>query len=306
MTSQVTQPLLFVDTNVFLDLYRSEQSASAADILEHLGAVQDQLIWTEQVAMEWAKNRQESVRSVLNALQQPGWERLQIPGVFARSEAHQSIRKAKAAVAQNVKSLQRQLEKVLTDPSNYDDVYVWLMQLFAKPSRWNLRRGQREYSQVYRRAWRRFAAGMPPRKRNDLSIGDALNWEWILQCATTADADVIVVTRDEDYGMTYGNMALPNDWLALEFAERVGNGRRFHLTRKVSDALAAVHVPVTAETKAREDRLLSRRYEPNSAPNDVDRLLGALREVLARGGNPSSDQISETLQRMLGSGSARL
>src|SRR5580765_7471463 len=46
----------------------------------------------------------------------------------------------------------------------------------------------------------------PPRKPNDTSMGDAINWEWIVECAKTLNGSVIIVSRDRDYGVTYNKI----------------------------------------------------------------------------------------------------
>src|ERR1700720_3909675 len=50
--------------------------------------------------------------------------------------------------------------------------------------------------------FRRFLFGCPPRKKNDSSIGDAINWEWIVECANACQAEIHIVSRDTDYGIT--------------------------------------------------------------------------------------------------------
>ncbi|MDD5596847.1 MAG: PIN domain-containing protein [Victivallaceae bacterium] len=59
----MTQPknlnaLLFVDTNIFLDFYRTREGKLNLELLEKLQVHQDRLIMTPQVEMEYKKNRQ--------------------------------------------------------------------------------------------------------------------------------------------------------------------------------------------------------------------------------------------------------
>ena len=53
--------LLFVDTNILLDLYRLPRLESCRDFLEGLARCRDRLILTGQVEMEFKKNRQRVV-----------------------------------------------------------------------------------------------------------------------------------------------------------------------------------------------------------------------------------------------------
>src|SRR6516165_8046505 len=76
------------------------------------------------------------------------------------------------------------------------------------------------------KALRRFLQGYPPRKSNDISIGDAFNWEWMVHCAETRKADLVIITRDSDFGVTIGDQCYPDDHLQQEFKERVGKRRK--------------------------------------------------------------------------------
>ena len=45
------------------------------------------------------------------------------------------------------------------------------------------------------------------RKKNDTSIGDAINWEWIVHCAENSNAAIHIVSRDSDYGVVFDDVA---------------------------------------------------------------------------------------------------
>ena len=52
--------LLFIDTNIYLDFYRIRNEVKAP-FLVHLEGIKDTLIVTDQVEMEFKKNRQSSI-----------------------------------------------------------------------------------------------------------------------------------------------------------------------------------------------------------------------------------------------------
>lgn len=81
--------------------------------------------------------------------------------------------------------------------------------------------------------------GYPPRKAGETSIGDAINWEWIIDCTTACQKDLILVSRDTDYGTPYGNPPVLNDWLSQEFNERC-KGRAIVLTDRLSYAFKCI------------------------------------------------------------------
>lgn len=94
-------------------------------------------------------------------------------------------------------------------------------------------------------ARKRFILGYPPRKKEDNSIGDALNWEWVVKCAQDSGKNIIIVTRDSDYGATLQNESFLNDWLRQEFKERVSHKRKIILTERLSTAFKAIKSSVS-------------------------------------------------------------
>ena len=54
------KPILFVDTNIWLDFYRARTEAGLK-LLNHLDAIRDQIVMTYQVEMEFKKHRQDVI-----------------------------------------------------------------------------------------------------------------------------------------------------------------------------------------------------------------------------------------------------
>ena len=78
--------------------------------------------------------------------------------------------------------------------------------------------------------------GYPPRKKMT-SYGDSLNWEWMATCAVREKADLIIVSRDSDYGVMIENTGYINDHLKQEFRERVGDDKKLILYSLLTRAL---------------------------------------------------------------------
>jgi hypothetical protein len=126
-----------------------------------------------------------------------------------------------------------------------------------------LNRENPERYAIRRLALKRFGLGYPPRKKEDHSIGDAINWEWIIQCAAKCDKDIIIVTRDSDYGVNYDDKSFLNDWLQVEFKERISQKRKIVLTDKLSRALKLVEVSVTQEMIDEEQQVIDKQPTDN-------------------------------------------
>lgn len=101
-------------------------------------------------------------------------------------------------------------------------------------------------------------------RSNDTSIGDAINWEWILHCAKSCDRHILLVTRDSDYGIIYNREIILNDWLAQEFRQRISQKRKLIITDKLTQAFKRVNIPVTRQEEEEEASLIEGREDYNS------------------------------------------
>jgi hypothetical protein len=98
--------------------------------------------------------------------------------------------------------------------------------------------------------------GYPPRKAADTSIGDAINWEWIIHCAKESGSGVVIITRDSDYGAPVGGKPVLNDWLREEFKSRVSRKRKIILADRLADGLKAADITLTKQEADAEDALI--------------------------------------------------
>jgi hypothetical protein len=107
-------------------------------------------------------------------------------------------------------------------------------------------------------------------------MGDAVNWDWLVECAISTKRSVIIVSRDNDYGFTFEKLRHVNSWLAQEFTERVGPKVKLTLTDSLSAALEELDVQVTqAEREAEEELIESthKRAAERLTFNDISSLL---------------------------------
>lgn len=250
--------LLFVDTNVLLDFYRIRKSDVSTKYLEQLEVCRDRLILGSQVEMEYKKNRQRVIVESLSTFSGPDWNRLTPPALVAELQATKMLEKHRKQLISQQKKLNSKITKILGDPIRCDPVYQTLQRLFKYDSPLNLSRDKKERFAIRNLARKRFVLGYPPRKSNDTSIGDAINWEWIVKCSIDTGKHVVIVTRDTDYGVIHEGASYLNDWLKQEFGERVSLRRKIILTDKLSQGLKLVHAAVTREMEQEEERLLAR------------------------------------------------
>ena len=257
MAKDVLDTLLFVDTNVLLDFYRIRKTDISIKYLKQLEACKDRLIIGSQVEMEYKKNRQRVIVESLTNFGTPDWGKLTGPALVTDLQAMKMIEKKKKEIATQRRKVNDKIQKILSNPIRHDPVYQCLQRIFKNDSPYNLSRENKRRFTIRNRARKRFVLGYPPRKQSDTSIGDALNWEWIVQCSLDSGKHVVIVTRDTDYGAVYDEKSYLNDWLRQEFSERVSKKRKIILTDKLAGGLKVVHASVTSEMEEEERRMMA-------------------------------------------------
>jgi hypothetical protein len=260
---QKMDAFLFIDTNILLDLYRGngKKSDSSLKFLKKIEKCKDRLILTSQVEMEYKKNRQNVILKSLNDFCSPEWNKLTAPALLPKFQPVAMIEKKKIEIKKQQAAISKKIQNILEKPGIHDEGYKILQRIFKNNSRFNLNRTSEQRYAIRRLARKRFCLGYPPRKNGDTSIGDAINWEWIVQCAIDSGKDVVIVSRDGDYGIEYpkGQKWHLNDWLNIEFKERVSRTRKILLTGKLSEALKIIKVRVTKAMEADEARIIERQ-----------------------------------------------
>ncbi|PWB72374.1 hypothetical protein C3F09_06755 [candidate division GN15 bacterium] len=248
------RPLLFVDTNILLDFYRAA-SEKQLSLLRRLHEVTDSLITTDQVLMEFCKNRQKVIGDYIGTLRVP--DSIPLPGVLSELRTMRTLNADLKRARQKLGSLENRLLKMIEAPSNHDPVFQEVLRLFGTSTNLSLSRSNPARNRIRRLARKRFTLGYPPRKDSDTSMGDAINWEWMIHCATSNKRGLVIVSRDTDYGCIRKGETVINDWLRIEFRERVSKRRRITLTSSLSSALKQMSVQTTSKERQAESQLVA-------------------------------------------------
>lgn len=246
--------LLFVDTNVWLDFYRVRNEADLS-LLKRTEEVISNIVVTFQLESEFKSNRQRAMMEGINSLKMSG--KFERPGIFSDALDARAISKSHKEWEKRAASLRGKLIKALDSPTTHDPVYQTCQRIFHREDELVLTRENDLRHLMRRKATRRFLHGCPPRKSNDTSFGDAFNWEWMVYCANLRNSDLVIVSRDSDYGAVIDGHAYVNDHLKQEFSERVGRTRKVVLHTKLSDALKLFHVAVPRREIEAEATLLN-------------------------------------------------
>lgn len=259
--------LIFIDTNIFLDFYRNEVKEANLSILQHIKPDLRCFISTAQVEMEFKKNRQ---ATILNSYKMFARivENINPPVLLLQTKQNKALKANQKRSKILLKTLKIKMEKVLTNPVHYDPVYKAAQRIFRSSENLNLSKYNKLRFQIRLLAKKRYCLGYPPKKHDDTSIGDAINWEWIIYCAKKEARDVVIVSRDSDYGVLFNDKPILNDWLQQEFKERVGR-KKIVLTTRLTEGLKLAGIAVTAEEEETErelDASRKKKYPIEASP----------------------------------------
>ena len=254
---QKLSALIFIDTNIYLDFYRYRKSDISLKYLELFEKHKDKIITSSQVEMEFKKNRQVALLETIGKLKGIDSSDITLPTILLQTKAADMVNEKKKAISKHQQVLKTRIEKILKNPKFNDQVYKSLEKIFTNDSNINLNRENELRFNIRDLAKKRFELGYPPRKDKDTSYGDAINWEWIIYCAQNFSKDIIIVSRDSDYGVNYSNEHILNDWLTQEFKQRVSSRKKVILTDKLHTAFNYLSISVTKEMKKEEDKFVN-------------------------------------------------
>lgn len=266
--------LIFIDTNIYLDFYRNNDKSFEYSMIKHFDKNHHKIITTDQVLMEYKKNRQTVILDSLELVKKPDIN-LYIPAFLSESSQVKTIRKLKHQLNKQINILKNRIKRALNEPTVTDPLYQCMQRLFKEERPFHLGRKNKNRFEIRKLAWKRFYLGYPPRKDSDTSFGDSINWEWIINCAEQSKKDIIIVSRDNDYGRKFDQEPILNDWLKQEFKDRISQKRKIILTNKLSNAFKLINVPVTKKEQQLEDDLIRDRLitEGTSDSNFIKSLL---------------------------------
>lgn len=102
------------------------------------------------------------------------------------------------------------------------------------------------------------------------------------------------MTRDADFGVTHGDNSFLNDWLQIEFKERINQRRKIILTDKLSRAFKILEIPVTDEMVEEENTIITTRKIEEIQKNEATKLRAEqFREKIRLFFDESNDQSGE-------------
>lgn len=106
----MTESLVFIDTNIFLEFYKIEGHEKGLSILNRINDNHNLMITSSQVEMEFKKNRQNVIIESYKSYKTPPLDKWKPPVFLLQSRQYQAIMK-KQAHAEKYSEDQRSYEK---------------------------------------------------------------------------------------------------------------------------------------------------------------------------------------------------
>jgi hypothetical protein len=234
--------------------------------LKQLGKLKNIIVMTYQVEMEFKKNRQSVILETIRNLKNP--PPVSHPVIFSDDTTCESLKEAFEKMQNGLEHFKLKLQKILQEPTVHDHVYNAIQNIFSKNDELTMRETSPETEHIIQRAQKRFILGYPPRKRNDNSVGDAVNWEWLVHLASQREAMIYLVSRDVDFGVELDRKYHLNDLLKDEFHKRTDGKSNIHFTGKLCEALEKLSVSISKTQEKAEDALITRLRSARIAEKD--------------------------------------
>lgn len=238
--------LLFIDTSILLDFYRIPQFDLSLDVFGKLQENAQQLILSEQVKNEFSQNRSKELKHCIDHLPIKIKDLVRLPTILDRTEIAGDLRRKAEVLDTLLKNAKKQLQDILEKPTQHDNAYNKIMPMFQLDTAFNSIFSSEEINDaVFLAAIKRFYKNLPPRKKDDFSIGDAINWEWCIHCCTQGDKhNLIIVSRDGDFAEPGSQSLNINHILENEFKNRVGSEYSVILKKNLADALREIPIDI--------------------------------------------------------------
>ena len=210
-----------VDTNLFLELYESNEDLEA--IVADLSALAAHLVFPDIIIDEFLRNRWRVLDRIADDVRKREAGEIRLPSIIRDTQNAASLQRSAEEYDRAIEALCNDIESMIRDPAA-DLIARAFTALAGNPSV----RVFRRTDELIMRAHRRKLLGNPPKSAGTDTIGDELVWEVLL---SNLEEDLILITRDR----TYRNHAA---YLLREYREMTGGA--LTITDGISDALVLV------------------------------------------------------------------
>lgn len=229
---------IFIDTNVFLDMYRSNLQKDIKNIMKFLHHNKRYFITTEQSVNEFSRNRCVILKEILNNFKKDT-NITNGTSTFLRSLT--SYKKYKDSLEKLLKDKELIIHEIMdkiSDPEK-DDIFSKFIKLCNANNTIPLN------NEIIDCASRRKAAGNPPTS-NKYTCGDEIIWESLLAYEMEHKDDLIIVSKDKTFSDNI-------EFLSKEYHTKTD--KSLNILTNLLDAYQKVGVSFSAEVEQAEENL---------------------------------------------------
>lgn len=238
---------LFLDTNIYLSYLEKgapniTELVRLAELIDHKKV---SLFITDQVIDEYSRNREAVAKRALDQIRKLDYKPI-FPPCFRELDSCAALRDALSNAREAQSSLAKEfMHKVTTSSLAIDEQFSVLREKAISID---------TSDSVYEVAKKRVALGKPPKKSKDTSIGDAVNWELLVEkCRPTLGSrkSIQIVAEDGDYYSKFDD-SVASKYLLDEWKSRVDTDISFFKDLKAFFKFNEIQVEATDDQKRKE------------------------------------------------------
>lgn len=225
---------IMIDTNVFLDFYRSKPEN--LEILRLYQEMNNDIVFPIQIYDEFKRNRLKQIDELVEKVKRLKSElNLNSSIIMDYLVTSENLSEVKKEYENKLRNIINKLNKLKED-TNSDPVYKIVENVVMKSEAITID----STKDIIEAAYYRKLAGKPPGENSKFSIGDQIVWEAILK---SVKDDIIIVTRDNSF---------KNNYPILSEEYRLQTGFNMTITDKITDALETAGIIINQKLKELE------------------------------------------------------
>lgn len=230
---------ILIDTNIFLDFYRSNNQP--INIFNTLTEHIDKIILTDQIIQEFDRSRESVIKKLKQNFQsESNLHNFSSSYLKNLSEFNELTQLQKLYQAKQ-KEVVNRIDEILKDPS-LDPIANFFKEFVNESFKQN--RVLYTTDNIIQNAEKRKKIGNPPTS-DKYSIGDEINWEIVLE---NLQEDIVIVGRDNTYSDNF-------TFLQKDFHKKTGC-YVISLTEKITNALNTSGIVTTKELVEEENKII--------------------------------------------------
>lgn len=229
---------IFIDTNVFLDMYRSNIQSDINTLMRFLYKNKKYLITTEQSINEFSRNRYtilneslESFKKTTNIDKGSSTFLRSLNGYKKYEDSLKRFREQRQAVIEEIQGKIESTQK--------DDIYLKFKRL------WSTKNIIKASNEIIDAANRRKISGNPPTS-DKYTCGDEIIWESLLEYEAVNKEDLIIVSKDKTFIQN-------REFLSEEYLQKTG--RPLFLCQDILEAYSISGIEFSCDIEQAEENL---------------------------------------------------